>query len=77
MTHLFEKLINVEVEPEVRSRSNVVSNSSLAIERSKELLKEAEEALARSYAVVELSKRFVDSINENKIKEDWANPDWD
>ena len=53
---------------QIRRRSKTIANSSVAIKRSREMLKEAEAAVARSFAVVELSKRFVDSI-ENKKEE--------
>ncbi|MEM9773284.1 MAG: hypothetical protein AAF902_01805 [Chloroflexota bacterium] len=69
MTHLFENLLNLETDTKVKSQSKVISNSSQAIKRSKELLREAEEAVTRSYAVVELSKRFVDSLSDTKKEE--------
>ena len=49
-----------------KNKSRSVSNSTLAIERSRELLQQAEAAVSRSYAVVELSKRFVDSISREE-----------
>ena len=48
----------------------VISNSTYAIERSREILQQAEVAVTRSYAVVELSKRFVDSIVQPETKSD-------
>ncbi len=39
-----------------------VTDAQRAIQRSREILQQAEEAVTRSYAVVELSKIFVSSV---------------
>ncbi len=67
MTHA-NKIGTVAVGQNIKNKAKSLSQTHHAIRRSREILQQAELAVTRSYAVVELSKIYIDSIDHNSQK---------